>query len=109
MVRVLVFSTLYPNAAKPNHGVFVENRLRATLAHGGMQATVVAPVPYFPATHQVFGRYAAFAKAPGFEVRHGLQVWHPRYAAIPKIGSAWAADALFRARLPPVRRPERHE
>ena len=30
-MRILVFSTLYPNAAMPAHGVFVENRLRAFL------------------------------------------------------------------------------
>jgi teichuronic acid biosynthesis glycosyltransferase TuaC len=35
MPRVLVFSTLYPNAAQPNHGVFVENRLAHTLMLGG--------------------------------------------------------------------------
>lgn len=107
MVRVLVFSTLYPNAAQPNHGVFVENRLRATLEHGGLEATVIAPIPYFPTRHQAFGRYAAFARAPRHEVRHGVEVWHPRYAAIPKIGSTWAPEALFRAGLKLARRLQR--
>ena len=32
--RLLTFSTLYPNAAQPNHGVFVENRLRHLVASG---------------------------------------------------------------------------
>ncbi len=27
-VKILTFSSLYPNAAQPYHGVFVENRLR---------------------------------------------------------------------------------
>ena len=26
-LRLLTFSTLYPNAAQPNHGIFVENRI----------------------------------------------------------------------------------
>ena len=51
VTRVLVFSTLFPNSAQPNHGIFVENRLRHTLELGGLDATVVAPVPYFPFSH----------------------------------------------------------
>lgn len=27
-MRVLTFTTLYPNAAQPNHAIFVENRIR---------------------------------------------------------------------------------
>ncbi len=84
MVRPLVFSTLYPNRAQPNHGIFVENRLRHTLALGGIDATVLAPVPYFPFRNPVFGRYATFAAVPPVETRHGLAVHHPRYPIIPK-------------------------
>ena len=47
-VRLLTFSTLYPNAAQPNHGVFVENRLRHLVATGEAGSTVLAPVPWFP-------------------------------------------------------------
>jgi glycosyltransferase involved in cell wall biosynthesis len=104
VTRVLLFSTLYPNAAQPNHGVFVENRLRATIAQGGIEATVIAPVPYFPLSHEVFGRYSAFARAPRREVRHGVEVWHPRYVAIPKVGAGWAPEALFRSGLSLARR-----
>jgi glycosyltransferase involved in cell wall biosynthesis len=104
VTRALVFSTLYPNAAQPNHGVFVENRLRETIALGGLHATVVAPVPFFPVSHRFFGRYSAFARAPYHEVQHGIDVWHPRYAVIPKLGAAWTPETLFRAGLALTRR-----
>ncbi|HKP79519.1 MAG TPA: glycosyltransferase [Phenylobacterium sp.] len=104
MIRALVFSTLYPNAAQPNHGVFVENRLRETIAAGGVEAAVVAPVPYFPVSHRFFGRYSTFARAPRHEVRHGVEIWHPRYAVIPKVGAGWAPESMFRAALTLVRR-----
>jgi glycosyltransferase involved in cell wall biosynthesis len=107
LTRVLVLSTLFPNAAQPNHGIFVENRLRHTLALGGLEATVVAPTPFFPFSHPAFGRYAVFAKAPRHEVRHGVEVWHPRYAVIPKFGSAWTPQFLYRAALSAVRRLQR--
>lgn len=86
MIRLLVFTTLYPNAAQPRHGIFVEQRLRHLVASGGVHARVVAPVPWFPSTHPRFGRYAMFASVPPFERRHGLEVWHPRYPVIPKLG-----------------------
>ncbi|MGZ5927283.1 MAG: glycosyltransferase family 4 protein [Rhizomicrobium sp.] len=96
-MRVLVFSTLYPNQAQPNHGVFVENRLRHTLAQGGIEATVLAPVPWFPFRHPRFGRYATYAAVPRLETRHGLEIHHPRYPVIPKIGSRFTPVFLYRA------------
>ena len=55
-VRTLLFSTLYPSRARPNHGLFVETRLRELLASGEVESTVVAPVPWFPSRHSRFGR-----------------------------------------------------
>jgi teichuronic acid biosynthesis glycosyltransferase TuaC len=99
MPRVLVFSTLFPNAAQPNHGVFVENRLAHTLALGGLEATVIAPAPYFPSRHPLFGRYAVFARVPAQERRGGLEVLHPRYLVAPKIGALLTPWTLYRAGL----------
>ncbi len=92
-----MFSTLYPNREQPNHGIFVENRLRHTLAQGGIEAMVMAPVPYFPFRHKMFGRYATLAAVPREETRHGLVIHHPRYAVIPKIGSRFTPAFLYRA------------
>lgn len=86
MIRLLVFTTLYPNAAQPNHGIFVEQRLRHLVASGEVDARVIAPVPWFPSAAPRFGRYAAYAKVPRFERRYGIPVWHPRYPTIPRIG-----------------------
>jgi len=98
-LRVLTFTTLYPNAAKPNHGVFVENRLRQTRARHELQSTVVAPVPFFPFTAEIFGAYARFARTPEHEIRHGVHVHHPRYLSIPKVGMNVAASLLYRGGL----------
>jgi teichuronic acid biosynthesis glycosyltransferase TuaC len=95
--RLLTFSTLYPNAAQPNHGVFVENRLRHLVASGAATSTVVAPVPWFPSRDARFGEWARCAAAPAEEMRHGLRVLHPRYAAPPRIGMYTGPWALLRA------------
>jgi glycosyltransferase involved in cell wall biosynthesis len=103
-IRLLTFSTLYPNAARPNHGVFVENRLRHLLASGEATSTVIAPVPYFPSRHPRFGDWARYAAAPRSESRNGIAVLHPRYLQIPKIGMSAAPYLMYRAMVPVVRR-----
>ena len=96
-VRLLTFSTLYPNAAQPNHGIFVENRLRHLVASGAATSTVVASVPWFPSRDARFGEWARCAAAPVEEMRHGLRVLHPRYAAPPRLGMYTGPWALLRA------------
>jgi teichuronic acid biosynthesis glycosyltransferase TuaC len=96
-LRVLTFSTLYPNAAAPNHGVFVENRLRHLVATGEVTATVLAPVPWFPSTDPRFGVWARYAKAPQTEQRAGLTVLHPRFPAIPRFGMSVSPFLLYLA------------
>jgi glycosyltransferase involved in cell wall biosynthesis len=96
-LRLLTFSTLYPNAAQPNHGIFVENRLRHLVASGAATSTVVAPVPWFPSRDARFGEWARCAAAPAEEMRHGLRVLHPRYAAPPRLGMYTGPWALLRA------------
>jgi hypothetical protein len=70
-LRILSFTTLYPNAAQPTHGVFVENRLRRLVESGQAAVTMVSPVPWFPFKGDRFGRYSTFAKVPREERRHG--------------------------------------
>jgi len=103
-IKILTFSTLYPNAAQPTHGIFVENRLRHLLESGEIEVQVVAPVPWFPLTNPVFGKYGKFAKVPEHEVRHGIEIWHPRYWVLPKIGMSIAPLFMARAVKKTVRR-----
>ncbi|MFZ2006024.1 MAG: glycosyltransferase family 4 protein [Stellaceae bacterium] len=95
-LRILTFSTLYPNEAQPHHGIFVENRLRHLVASGEVESVVVAPVPYFPFRSSRFGHWATFARCPETEQRHGISVHHPRYVVVPRIGMN-AAPALLAA------------
>ena len=94
-LRVLTFTSLYPNAAKPQHGVFVETRLRQLVGSGEVSARVLAPVPYFPFRSERFGAYATFARAPRSETRFGIEVDHPRYLTIPKFGMTAAPFLLY--------------
>ena len=103
-IRLLTFTSLYPNAAQPRHGVFVEERLRHLVAGGKVSATVVAPVPWFPFRHPRYGAYAVMAAVPEVEERYGIRILHPRYPVIPKVGMSLAPLLMYRALLPTVQR-----
>jgi len=95
-MKILTFSTLFPNSAKPGHGIFVETRLRHLVASGRVESRVVAPVPWFPSSHPRFGAWATWASVPRREQRFGIEVAHPRYPVLPKIGMN-VAPALLAA------------
>lgn len=106
-MKVLLFSSLYPSAVRPIHGIFVETRLRELLKTGQVQAKVVAPVPWFPSTNERFGEYAQFAATPRREQRNGLEVHHPRYLLLPKVGMNLAPYTMALGALPTVKRLQR--
>lgn len=101
---ILSITTLYPNAEQPTFGVFVENRLRRVAALEGVRLRVVAPVPWFPSRSERFGMYARYARVPRVEERAGIQITHPRYLAIPKVGMTAAPALLYAALLRHVSR-----
>ncbi|MES2900221.1 MAG: glycosyltransferase family 4 protein [Pseudomonadota bacterium] len=103
-MKILTFTTLFPNSQKPGHGIFVETRLRHLLASGQVESRVIAPVPWFPLTDPRFGKYAAYAKVPRGEVRSGIEVRHPRYPVVPKFGMNVAPALLAAAARPAVAR-----
>jgi glycosyltransferase involved in cell wall biosynthesis len=104
-MKLLVFTTLFPNPSVPHHGNFVLERLRHWLAQPGgrREAVVIAPVPWIP-KQLARGRYAAYRSIPAEEERAGLRVLHPRYALLPKVGMSVAPLSLARAGLKCARR-----
>ena len=103
-MKILTFSSLYPDSTRPGHGIFVENRLRHLIADGEVQARVVSPVPWFPSTQARFGSYADFARVPKNEIWHGVDVEHPRYVLMPKLGMTLAPMLMAGAVKQTVRR-----
>jgi hypothetical protein len=88
-MRVLVLSTVFPNARRPTYGTFVRDRVRHLAAHCDVQ--VVAPIPWFPP--QRWWRDQERAAAPAVEVQFGMPVYHPRVISVPAI--AKSLDGLF--------------
>lgn len=103
MLKILTFSTLYPNEREPRHGIFVEQRLRKLVETGNVEARVVAPVPWFPFATSMFGRYGIAASVPREEKRHGISVLHPRFPSIPMTGMGFKPKLLAKAMRPVLR------
>jgi glycosyltransferase involved in cell wall biosynthesis len=97
MIKLLTFTTLYPNAKRRAHGVFVENRLRHLIASGGAEARVMAPVPYVPALPGLPEQYKVLSDVPPREERHGVEILHPRYFLLPKVSMQVAPFSLYAA------------
>lgn len=105
-MKILVLSSLYPNAVQRRHGIFIEHRLAHTLAPGD-EAVVVAPVPWFPSGNGRFGVYADYARVPRREERRGIAIEHPRVPVIPKVGQTLAPLLMAAALAGPIARLRR--
>lgn len=101
-LRVLTFSSLYPNAQQPQHGIFVEQRLRHLVASNQVSTRVVAPVPWIPSTFERFGHYPDYSLVPKATERHGIPISHPRFVVLPKIGMTVAPWLMARSLRRPV-------
>jgi teichuronic acid biosynthesis glycosyltransferase TuaC len=101
-MKVLVFTTLYPNNVWPNHGVFIKERMAQFAKFDGCEVKVVAPVPYFPAV-KLNWRWS-FSQVARREARDGIEVYHPRYFITPKVGMTFYGWMMFLSTFPIVKK-----
>lgn len=71
-MKILTFTTLFPNKELPNYAVFVKERIVNIAALCDIR--VVAPVPWHKSS-----------RMPKEEIIEGVKVYHPRYFMTPKI------------------------
>ncbi|HUB96051.1 MAG TPA: glycosyltransferase family 4 protein [Stellaceae bacterium] len=93
--NLLTFTTLYPNAIQPSHGIFVETRLAHLVASGRVATKVVAPIPLSADLAIVPAAYRQLGTVPHEEERRGVTIFHPRYPVVPKIGMTIAPLLLY--------------
>jgi glycosyltransferase involved in cell wall biosynthesis len=105
-MKILVFTSLYPNNVWPNHGVFIKERMTQFAKIDGCKIKVVAPIPYFPAV-KLNWRWK-FSRVLHSEVRDGVEVYHPRYFMTPKVGMTFYGLFMFLSVLVTVMRIRRN-
>lgn len=101
MLRVLTLSSLFPDASRPNFGVFVERQTLGLAAHPEVALKLVAPLGIPPWPLGRAGRYAALAALPAHEDWHGVETWRPRFLNVPGTTGRWHGAMLVR-RLTPL-------
>lgn len=103
MLRVLVLSSLFPDATRPNFGIFVERQSLALAERDDVALRVVAALGLPPAPLDRLTRYRALAALPTSEDWKGLQVHRPRFRTWPGTGGRFHARALADAVAPLLR------
>ncbi|MET0363989.1 MAG: glycosyltransferase [Sphingobium sp.] len=103
-LHVLTLSTLFPSAAQPNFGIFVERQTRALAVRNGVAVTVVAPVGLPPFPLDRLPHYAVGRALPLEDVRNGLTVHRPRFPVLPLTGGRRHVSMMTRAIAPLVKR-----
>jgi glycosyltransferase involved in cell wall biosynthesis len=102
-LRILSIATLFPDAARPNFGLFVERSLRALAAQPHIDLTVVAPLGLPPFPLSLHPRYRALRDLPERETWNGLTVHRPRFTLLPRVGTRLNPAAIVRAVAPVAR------
>lgn len=105
--RVLSLSTLYPSAAQPTLGLFVERSLLAARV-AGADVTVIAARGLPPPPLDRHPRYAPLAALPDVETRQGLRVHRPRFRHWPVVGAGGTVRRMTAAVLPLARALHAH-
>jgi teichuronic acid biosynthesis glycosyltransferase TuaC len=103
MLRVLTLSSLFPTAARPSFGIFVERQTLGLAALDGVELQVVSPVGVPPWPLSLHPYYAERRRLPEREEWKGIIVHRPRFRAWPKITRRGTAGAIAQAVLPLLR------
>jgi glycosyltransferase involved in cell wall biosynthesis len=104
-MKILVFTSLYPNNVWPHHGVFIKERMTRVAQLDGCQVQVVAPIPYFPPLK--FTPRWRFSQVLRQEVIEGLEVYHPRYFMTPKVGMVSYGATMGLSVFPAIKKIQR--
>ena len=103
-LNILTLSTLFPNAAAPNFGIFVERQTAELASRPEMDVTVINPVGVPPLPFRMLAPYRALTALPDHEQWRGLDVHRPRFTLIPKFGGSQNPRRIARAILPLAQR-----
>ena len=81
-IDLVVFSSLFPSAARPGAGLFIRERMFRVAAHRPL--AVVSPQPWFPGQSLIrLLRPGYRPQAPALEIQQGIRVYHPRFLSVP--------------------------
>ena len=103
MAELVVFSSLFPSAARPGAGIFIRERMFRVAQHRSL--VVVSPQPWFPGQFLIrWWRPGYRPPAPTFEIQQNIQIYRPRFFSIPGLLRRWDGWAMALASYRLLRR-----
>ncbi len=104
--RLIVFSSLFPNARQPRAGLFIRERMFRVGRH--LPLAVVSPRPWFPGQALIRRLRPGYRPQPGcLETQEGIEVRFPRFFALPGLLRQFDGFMMALACLPTLRRLKR--
>lgn len=102
--HILTLSTLFPNAAKPNFGIFVERQTAGLSKRDDFNVTVINPLGIPPWPLSNLERYSELKELPYHENWRGLNVYRPHFTLIPAVGGKYNPRLIASAIMPLVKK-----
>lgn len=88
MGELVVFSSLFPSAARPGAGIFIRERMFRVARHRAL--VVVSPQPWFPGQALIrWWRPGYRPQSPRFEIQQDIRVYRPRFLSMPGLLRRW--------------------
>ncbi|HAR34949.1 MAG TPA: hypothetical protein DCR95_12935 [Desulfobacter sp.] len=92
-MRVLTFTSLFPNNVSSNLGGFIARRMTTWASAYGTNWTVVAPVPFFPPL-PLASPWKKYSDVKDVEKYREWDVHHFRYAMVPQFGLPFQGHSM---------------
>ena len=106
-MKILTFTSLFPNATRRELGVFIYQRVAHVARLEGSAVQVVAPVPFLPGWFRA-RRWQIYRHIPSEEQVGSINVSHPRYPLLPGLFMPLHGLLMFLGSVIPARRLQRH-
>jgi len=96
---LIVFSSLFPSAARPAAGLFIRERMFRVAQHRPL--AVVSPQAWFPGQSLIRRLRPGYRpEAAAVEIQQGIRVYHPRFLSLPGLlrrldGASMALCSFF--------------
>ena len=101
--RLLVLSSLFPSPARPTAGIFIRERMFRVAKV--LQISVLSPQPWFPGQGLLrLLRPGYRPPAPRRETQDGIDIFRPRFLALPGVGRWLDGLSMAVCSYPTVRR-----
>lgn len=103
---IVVFSSLFPSTAQPSAGIFIRERMFRVAKQ--LPLCVISPQPWFP-FQSLIRKYRPGYRLPAqrHEYQDGIEVFRPRFLALPAVFRTLDGLSMGLAALPTLRRLQR--